>query len=259
MRTSIGIVLLALALQAQAARVIKVGNNQEFLITSIENGWRVNDTVCLFEGNREIACGIIAQKTSDKMGIKLTTVQGGMRAGQFLAIRRDGRVPASTQAVSEETLPTNPHNIVDIGAGLNAGFNYYYPWAHIQFALNDALSLGVMPLYFNSSELAGKIDGVGGFVTLNYYYTHFPFRGFFFQGAAGMYSMNVQYNGGAEKQNPFAVAASAQWRGKAYWGIPFDIGVGIGGQYLFKPSNSTVEIGFSGLLPLFTAYLGFSL
>jgi hypothetical protein len=50
---------------------------------------------------------------------------------------------------------------------------------------------------------------------------------------------------------------SAQWRGKALWGLGLDIGLGAGAQYVFTGAR-TVTSGFVGLLPLFTAYLGYS-
>jgi len=248
------------AISARAARVIKVGAGQEYIITSAEPTWKVNDSVCLYDGKKELGCGIIAQKTPEKMGIKLTVVQGALRAGQTLSLRKDGRIPASTAATTtQDILPTNPKNNFDFAAGLNAGFNYFYPMVHAQMAITNDLSIGVMPMYFSSSDLNYKLSGVGGYLTVNYYYTHFPFRGLYFQGGIGLYSMDLEQSTGTTKINPLAFTTSAQWRGKAYWGIPFDIGVGAGIQYLMKDNNATVTIGFSGLLPLFTAYLGFSI
>jgi hypothetical protein len=244
---------------AGAARVLKVGNAQEYLITTLDGIWHVNDTVCAFDASKEVACGIIAQKTSDKLGIKLTSVQGSLRQGQWLTLRKDSRMPASVSGnTSEAVLPTNPKNVLDISLGLQAGFNYYYPALHVQWALNDALSIGLMPIYFSSNDTDSKVSGFGTFLTVNYYYTHFPFRGFFVQGGVGFYSLSVDYVGGSEQMSPLATMLSLQWRGKAYWGMPLDIGVGVGGQYLFS-TNAPVTIGFSGILPLFTAYLGFSI
>jgi hypothetical protein len=251
--------LLAGVQSAQAARILKVGNAQEYLITSNEGTWRVNDMVCAFDTSKEVACGIVAQKTSDKLGIKLTSVQGNLRAGQWVTLRKDSRTPASVEGgTSEAVLPKNPNNFFDVSLGLQAGFNYFYPVLHVQWALNDALSLGLMPVYFNCNLTDSSVSGFGGFVTLNYYYTHFPFRGFFVQGGVGFYSLSVNYVGGSEQMSPLATELSLQWRGKAYWGMPLDIGVGVGGQYLF-PTNAPVSIGFSGILPMFTAYLGFSI
>jgi len=256
------ILFLAQSYVALGATVLSVGARDEFVITTNEASskpWNVNDNVCLLSGAQELACGYIAQLTPTKLGIKLVSAQSRMVRGQTVQLKGDARQPANTSPYTLKTsvLKSKESPILDISTGMIAGLSYFYPMVHLQVNVMDTVGLGVMGSYFNSTDSLTTVSGYGGFVTLNYYHTHFPFRGLFFQFAGGMYPIEITSTLGAEKVQPFALMGSVQWRGKAYWGLPFDIGVGLGAQYI-SSTTTNVVIDFKGILPMLSLFLGYS-
>lgn len=262
------VVILGLLLPAAASaasRVLSVTSNQEQVTVSYDDigrRWQLNDSLCLFQNKRELACGFVGRLTSTEIVVKISTRAYRILPGQGVELRRDVRYPSSMSSNEMAVARDNPK--LDVSLGLMAGFNYFYPTAQLQFALFRTMAIGIQPLYAKFSLVDGDVQAVGGFVNFSYYYTHYPFRGFFVNAGAGFYSITETTSTMQAKLTPLALTATAQWRGKPHWGLGIDIGVGVGLQVVLADSKvatstgGTIDNRFSGLLPVFNLYLGYS-
>ena len=253
--------LLVWSNSAHGARILAVTANQELVTVSNEElgrRWQLNDTLCLFQQKREIACGFVGRLTTSEVVVKLETRQVRVVPGHEVELRRNVRHPSSTTV--ETVAKTKESANFDITLGVVAGLNYLFvPVPQFQVALGRSFSLGIEPLYASFDLNNAAIRAYGGFINLSYYYTHFAFRGLLFNVGGGMYNIEVTRTTGTQKQSPIAMNATVQWRGKAHWGLGVDIGVGAGLQAVFADDVlNGVATEFNGVLPLFTLYLGYS-
>jgi hypothetical protein len=219
--------------------------------------WAPNDTVCGFEENRKVFCGMITQISSQKLDVHMDQKEGSLSRGMWLTLRPLSRAVAAqtTEELVEQTnSETKTH---DIALGMSAGINYFFPEAHLQLALGRAFSIGIEPVYVSYSDTQTNVSAYGGFLTAAYYITHFPFRGFYAEGGVGLYSITASQVGQVStKTTQPAASLTLNWRGRASWELGLDIGVGVGIQYVV-PAPGALTQAFSGVLPLFQVCLGF--
>jgi hypothetical protein len=149
--------------------------------------------------------------------------------------------------------------IADFALGFNAGLNYYYPTLTIQFGLGRTISLGVQGLFAKFRTSGVDVSALGVFGLVTYYHTHFPFRGLYFQGGPGLFSIDLNDSTRQEKQSPIAFQAQVGWRGKAHFALGFDLGIGLGLLYVSKANAPVIPLNFSGIMPLFNAFVAYSL
>src|SRR5262249_45179098 len=142
-----------------------------------------------------------------------------------------------------------------------AGFSYYYPVINAQYALTKDISIGIEPMFasygHNDGLTSSSISAVGAYVTGSYYYTHSCFRGLIFSGGLGLINISGSAGPVTDKSTAIAMRGTVGWRGKALWDLGLDIGVEGGLQYIGY-SSSTLNITFSGILPMVTAFVGYS-
>lgn len=264
---------LFVAPSAWAAQVLSVTSNQEQVTVSYETvgsrAWQLNDDVCLYSGKRELLCGFVGRMTGDTLTVAVTTRQVRAVSGQKVALTRGPRQPASTASASasggssaagDERRAFEPKDkkTFDIALGFNAGLNYYYPALTLQLAVSRALSIGVEGLFAKFQTSGVDVSAFGVFGVVTYYHTHFPFRGLFIQGGAGLFSIDLNDGANQEKQSPLAFQAQVGWRGKAHFTLGFDLGVGLGVLYVTKANAPVIPLSFSGIMPLFNAFVAYS-
>lgn len=266
-------IVLFAGVSAHAAQVLSVTSNQEQVTVSYETvgsrAWQLNDDVCLYAGKKELLCGYVGRMTADTITVAVTTRQLRAVSGQKVGLSRGPRQPASMtasgsgggSATSDEKKYFEPKDrkFVDFALGLNAGLNYYYPALTVQFGVGRTISLGVQGLFAKFRTSGVDVSALGAFGLVTYYHTHFPFRGLYFQGGAGLFSIDLNNGTVTEKQSPIAFQASVGWRGKIHFALGVDLGIGLGLLYVTKASAPVIPLQFSGIMPLFTAFVAYSL
>jgi hypothetical protein len=217
--------------------------------------WAPNDSLCIFNSNRSSLCGIVKVATQDSLTIGINDGEVNVQRGSWVVLRKLTRPLASLNSTEllEQSEERRTH---DIALGIATGFNYFFPTLHFQQAINKDFSVGLMPLYVNYSSDGSSVSAWGGFATASYYYTHFPFRGFYGTVGAGFYSISASVGNSSESHTQGAFLGTMNWRGRASWELGLDIGVSLGLQYVL-PVTRTLTNDFSGLLPLLMVSLGF--
>jgi hypothetical protein len=264
---------LVVPVAARAAQVLSVTSNQEQVTVSYETSgnraWQLNDDICLYTGKRELLCGFVGRMTAETLTVAVTTRQIRAITGQKVALSRGPRRPASVAAAGGEAVSgggeerrlfePKERKRVDIALGFNAGLNYYYPTLTAQLGLGRTISLGLQGLFAKFSTSGVDVSAFGVFGLVTYYHTHFPFRGLFFQGGPGLFSIRLNDGVQTDEQSPIAFQAQVGWRGKAHFALGFDLGVGLGVLYVTRTNAPVIPISFSGVMPLFNAFLAYSL
>lgn len=241
-----------------AAEVERVDKNGSVVFLKNFNAreWKVGDPVCVFQKGSLAGCGTLAGLTPTAGVVRLSETKLALILGDSIEVRRNARLPATTESV-RESIADHRSATFDVALGLNAGFTYYYPMAHIQLALSRNFSIGLLPVFASYSGTNRSTSFVGGYLTGTYYYTHYAFKGVFFEGGAGLVSIKANSGSVSGESSPFGVRALVGWRGRALWDIGLDIGVGAGIQYVFL-DQSVVDTSFKGFLPLAQVTLAYS-
>ena len=78
-----------------------------------------------------------------------------------------------------------------------------------------------------------------------------------FEGGVGLFHVDAKAATIQSNQTTFGGKLSAGWRGRALWDLGLDIGVEAGLQYV-STNTQNLDISFSGVLPLISAYIGYS-
>ncbi len=225
-----------------------------------KNDWAVDNHLCLYSDDTRQACGkILKIKKNKAQGVMIVSLfkpPRDLSKGQQIELRTAGRGVASTGI--EQIVRRDHDYTFNVAAALAGGHNYFFPELLIQVAVMPQLSLGVEPIYvdFKSSN-SSQVKAVGGFLNATYYYTHYAFRGVYFQGGVGYYSLDLKVNNTTEKISPLAGQALVGWRGKAYWSLGMDFGLALGAQYV-AADPKVIQTSFKGLLPVIRVDVGFS-
>lgn len=219
--------------------------------------WPMHTGICLYGedqsiyGPRRLTCGRIVRMTSETIVLQLSDPGiKHLRPGMWVDTYQTSRLPASTFARVER--PALPR--FDLGIGLGAGFNYFFPNLKLGMGLSRRLTLGIEPLYIGYSDATSSVTAIGGFLTFNYYLGEARYQGFHFTGGVGLYSMSLRQNAVAEDISPLAFCGLLQWRGGGSWSLGLDVSVGAGVQYV-TPKAVAINTSFQSALPLFTLAL----
>lgn len=217
--------------------------------------WAPRDSLCLFTQQKTTVCGTISTASQNELQIQAKDGEINFERGAWVTLRRLNRSNASlssTELIEQQT-DSKTH---DIAIGIATGFNYFFPTLHLQQAVDKNISIGLMPLFVDYSVDTSNVTAWGAFATVSYYYTHFPFRGFYGTLGGGFYDIHASVGSSSESHTQGAAQATISWRGRASWELGLDIGVSAGVQYVF-PVQRTLTTDFSGLLPLLMVSLGY--
>lgn len=255
--------ILVAAVPAFGADIVSVTNNEELVTLAggdVTRGkFRLNETLCLFRNREELACGFVGRLADGEITVKITTRARRVSPGDQVVLRRETRYPSSVESTEAVTVKKRP--VLDASLGMDIGFDYFFPKLQLQLAVGKRWSLGVTGNYMKFTQAGFDVKGLGVFGTIAYYYTHFPFRGFFVQAAGGFYKFELTNTVGTTEISPFAGQLTLEWRGKAHWALGVDLGIGLGVQYvqdLVSQTAATSKSDFRGILPLLRGFIAYS-
>ncbi len=253
--------ILNVAPTAWANRVLSVTSNGEQVTLTNEatsKRWQLNESLCLFKADTELACGFVGRLTETNLVVKIESRDYKIYPGNDVQLRRETRHPSSAATSEMAVAKNNPR--FDVSLGPVAGNNYFFPLVPtLQFAPTRTFSLGVDFRWARFINAGVTARCVGFMATLNYFHTHYAFRGLTFSLGVGMYSLNVSDATSSASTTPLAVQALVGWRGKPHWGLGVDIGLAGGLQYVAAKSTVSSFVNeFRGLLPVVALYLGYS-
>ncbi len=246
-----------------AAKLLKATTSALLLSTESGEAFHEGDQVCAESEGKTLACGPVVKRVGSKIAMKITKLARGaaLSSGQTVGIRKMQRTPASQTAASAMLSMHQQHTASErnwaLTLGGNAGLNYFYPMAHAEVDVGSQVTLGVMPLFFYQAGTSSQAVGFGGFLTAGYYFGRSTFEGLGVLGGAGAYSLGLTFEDTEETALALAGIALLQYRhqfGKSAW----NVGLGAGIQYVLV-STDRIALNFSGLLPYFTAYIGWVL
>ena len=210
--------------------------------------------VCIYGNNRRLGCGRIIRLTTKDLIVKLN--DGGAKyvnVGEWVELYPTTRLPASVYTTVQR--PYYDH--FELGIGVAAGFNYFYPNLKLGFAVGRRFSLALEPLYIGFNSPAASVTAYGGFLTGNYFLTGSAFQGLYATLGIGYFSMELKQDTIVESISPMALNALLQWKGRGTWSLGMDLGAGLGLQYV-GTKTAVLSTSFQGVLPLFTLTLGTS-
>lgn len=245
---------------AHAGQITKVDSKGSQLWVSdfTVNELRISDSVCLFQNKSLLGCGTVNALTTQTAGVRITERKvTSFYAGAQVTLRKNTRSPATAESLTEKFMEPNKQAIADLGLGLTAGFNYFYPMLHLQIAVTRDWSIGIMPAFASYAQGTSSVRFYGGYLTATYYHTHYAFKGLNFEGGLGFFNLTATAGSISQSSSPFAAKATVGWRGKALVGVPLDLGLAAGVQYIFA-STAPLSISFNSLLPLLAGYISYS-
>ncbi len=216
----------------------------------------IQQSVCIYEAEDLVGCGVVAGLTAHAASIRMASVNRLPVENALVTVTKQSRQPTSTEQLAD-TYNNLPKQTLSLALGITAGFNYYYPDLHVQLALGRDVSIGLQPMFASYSNSSSGVTAFGSYLTATYYYTHAAFRGFMFEGGAGLFHINANTSTASSSQTAFGGKLTTGWRGHALWDLGLDIGVEAGFQYVSSSTN-VVNLSFSGFLPLISAYVAYS-
>jgi hypothetical protein len=111
---------LFLAIAANGAEVTRVytGGTLVWVGGFPVQQWKINDSLCMYQGDGVVACGAITAMTTDKVAVKLVERKRQLVAGEMVTLRKNLRSPATTASVSEQIEDSSKRTTVAMGAGM---------------------------------------------------------------------------------------------------------------------------------------------
>ena len=221
---------------------------------------KIQQRICVFQKDGLVGCGRVSELYANSATIQMDGEVKGISKSSFVQLKsviaKENRLPTSTEEETR-TYGTASARSFSIAAGLNAGLNYYYPNLHFQVALSRSFSLGLSPMYGGYKNEGNEVTGYGGYLTLGYYHTHWVFRGLEIEGGLGYF--NIAAKNGLVEASTGALAGklTVGWRGRGLWDLGLDLGVAGGIQY-FHHSQDLVDVSLKNVVPLLSAYVGYS-
>ncbi len=260
-RTALLLVVFLSCSTTNAAKLIKATTSALLLETDgTKENFVEGDQICAETDGKALACGPVVKRVGKKVAMKIVKLARGaaMSSGQTVSLRKNQRTPASNTAASALTSyrqqRTGSERSWALTVGANSGFTYLYPMVHAELDLGSHFTLGAMPLFFYQTGTNSQAIGIGGFLTVGYYFGRTTFQGLGVLAGGGVYSLGLSFEDIEETAIAFAGIAQAVYRhqfGKSSW----QAGAGAGVQYVLV-STDRIALNFSGLLPYFSGYVG---
>lgn len=263
LRRALWLLFLNLATHgAFGSEVLRVGASQTIIAISHEKfrKWVMNDPVCIFLDEREIACGTVVKVTDAAGLVKLGTPSDLIARGQVarLSAKDTYNPQRKPSAILMQSVPKDKESSAfyhNLSGGFSVGNGFYFPLLHFQRMISPQIALGIMPSYFSVSTGSGTLSAFATAVTANYY-GHDFFRGLWIQSGLGVSFLSTSAAAGEQQATSFLTLLTVGWRG--YWDLGFNIGVCAGIQYLNDPNFNTVRLSGAGLQPLALIDVGFN-
>ncbi len=139
-------------------------------------------------------------------------------------------------------------------SAISLGIDYAWPFLEYTQSISAHSAMTVRAVKMNYPVGGGFLEGMGGFLTYNYYPMR-PLRGLWFQAGTGLYSMNIQ-NG---RMNATTWTASLIFTAgyRVVWKEILSFGFAGGFEYMPNVNMGSVTLDFSGVLPSFLLSAGY--
>ncbi len=252
------LLILIIGFSANAAEVLRLGATQKVMAISHDSAgrWLAGDKACVIQEGRELACGEVIKVTEEAAILRLEAPNQDIVRGDFVKRKQKLRRPSALINSIEVKPEASDHGNVNFGitAGLSAGFNYFFPMVHFQYAPSTNFVIGAMPIYFRAATTDATVGAMGGFLTLNF----FPkenFHGIWLQAGGGALSFTLTSATLVEKVNSPAGFATVGYRARFEENLT--MGVAAGGQYIRDPAFESAELKSVNLQPLMLIDVGF--
>lgn len=245
-------------------RAVTPKNEALVLVTSdATNLVNVDDSVCLFESGKPIACGTVVKKLKSGDAIRLSWSKRKLASGDNLGIAKQRRVPASlpgaisyggtsttSAAAGKET---GYKKFISVGA--MGGTEFIAPGLHAQFRVSNRLRMGLLGSYSANSDAFSKVSLIGMFATIQF----LPFLkvpSVSLQAMAGGYLLSSTVDTVAESAQLLSFSTVLEWR--QFLGGGLFLAAAGGFNYTSKPQLQLADVNIAGFKPLVLIQLGFA-
>lgn len=143
---------------------------------------------------------------------------------------------------------------IDPVSAISLGIDYAWPFVEYTQSVTNTSAMTIRAVKMNYPVSDGFLDGIGGFITYNYYPQR-PLRGVWFQLGTGVYSMNVERGKSTGATWTASLISTAGYR--LVWKETLSFGFAGGVEYLPNINMGTVKLDFSGFLPSFMLSAGY--
>jgi len=178
------------------------------------------------------------------------------------------RAPAAHEIASEsenaeiDSLPAidfSPsipfHSRFQVSGGARFASTYFFPSLHIEYAVVEKYSLGVLPFVGGKSTDGGFESQVFGVLVTANYFNRSYFKGLWLQGGVGYLSVSHTSATDSESSASVIVTGTAGYRERL---LPhLTLGVAGGFQFARRVANRMVDSGVADLRPTILLDLGY--
>ncbi|MCB0403533.1 MAG: hypothetical protein KDD51_02025 [Bdellovibrionales bacterium] len=246
-------ILLIAGARAHASTVMLVTSSQKMI--AISNGddrsWAVNENFCIIQDEDEVACGKVV-KTKDRAAFgRIDSRKSQIKKGSLVEFRE-------TPTASEEQrffirTEANPHEWFNL-ADLTISSHWQGLGLNIQQSILPNFSMSIMPtLIFRQRTALGQLDGFAIYLGLNYYGSYL-YSGFWAQVGAGLSLYRGNVGASTERKTSPIAHTTLGWRWRFGSGFNFALAGGV--QWFLFNQLDTLDLGFSGVLPVAIADIG---
>lgn len=246
-------ILLLAGAVANASTVVLVTSSQKMV--AISNGddrsWAVNEDFCIIQDEQEIACGKVV-KTKDRAAFgRIDTRTSQIKKGATVEYRE-------TATAKEEQrffirTEANPHEWFNL-ADLTISSHWQGIGLNIQQSILPNFSMSIMPtVIFRQQTSLGQIDGFAIYLGINYYGSYL-YSGFWAQMGAGLSLYRGYVGANTERKTSPIAHTTLGWRWRFGSGFNFALAGGV--QWFLFNRLDNFDLGFSGVLPIVIADVG---
>jgi len=247
-------VTLAPNLFGSGSQIIEINKKEKtIIVTQVPPYWTLEERACVFRNMEKLSCGTVISLNQERAIIQLNELSE-IRVGDGVFAEKNYCDPAPPGVYPGAPCFYRSHT-VNVAGGLAANHVALRAFFHLQTLVSDHIAIGVMPAYTKMFFGTRAMEATGAYFTYSYYHRE-SFRGFFLQLGSGFYTFDQQEGFSTASQTP-SFSAFFGWREE--WGLGFNIGIGGGVQYTFRPGTLSSSSEFTTTSPLFLIDLGLSL
>jgi len=274
------------------SEVISVNTKNKTLKITHDNSafWSVDDSICVTQENKDIACGVViavdeelatvqlleqteevksetaddSESTYLQLTFNYPRPQKGdsvrlVEKSPSLGIREIASALKNNQEFGGSKINNKVYERLKLTgpfmpeSNITGGFNLLFPTLEYQQTFSDHSAIGVMPIFMNYSVSDGALKGTGCFVNYHYY-SEGPLIGYWGKVGLGIYGLTYQFNG--KEDGNVVPAVSAMLGRRLFKNNHLNFGFGAGAQYIF--ASTQTGMSFSGFVPSLVVDVGFA-
>lgn len=225
--------------------------------------WGINDYFCATDspalgeprppGLPWVACGQVIRLTQRGFIVSIAGSARRLKIGDRLDLDRVNQDTyyASGLIATQYLDPRDPLS----QRALYVGMDLLSPFLVFEQGITRSFAAGFMPKFLVKDAGNGTLRENAYYLTMNYFSDRL-FDGFWAMLGIGYYFARARVGTDSNKLNSFAMNSVVGWRFR--WDIKLTLGIGVGGEYVFRHELSDVKLGWSGFLPLGIFQLGYA-